>query len=180
MTTTTNVRIGLLMGSDSDWPVMEEAYKICLRFGVGAEVRVLSAHRRPDEVADYSRSAVVRGIKVLIAGAGGAAHLPGVLAAFTHLPVVGVPVQSKDLGGLDSLLAIVQMPTGVPVATVGINRAANAALLALQIVATADPDLAQQLAEYKAELRTKGAEADSKLQERVAALSAAALARVLP
>src|SRR5262249_15194133 len=97
--TSNTLRIGILMGSDSDWPVMEEAHKICQRFGVGAEVRVLSAHRRPDEVADYAKSAVERGLKVLVAGAGGAAHLPGVLAAFTHLPVVGVPVQSKDLGG---------------------------------------------------------------------------------
>lgn len=167
------LRIGILMGSDSDWPVMEEAYKICLRFGVGAEVRVLSAHRRPDEVADYAKSAVARGLQVLIAGAGGAAHLPGVLAAFTPLPVVGVPVQSKDLGGLDSLLAIVQMPTGVPVATVGINRAANAALLAVQILGIADAKLAEHLTRYKSELRAKGSEADSNLQARVAALSGA-------
>ena len=160
-------RVGILMGSDSDWPVMEEALRICQRFGVGAEVRVLSAHRRPDDVADYAKAAAERGLAVLIAGAGGAAHLPGVVAAITHLPVIGVPVQSKDLGGLDSLLSIVQMPTGIPVATVGINRAANAGLLALQILGVRDPAIAEAMKEYKRELRTKGSQADEKLQAAV-------------
>ncbi len=162
------IAIGILMGSDSDWPVMAEAHETCERFGVGAEVRVLSAHRRPDEVAEYARTAAARGLKVLIAGAGGAAHLPGVVAALTHLPVVGVPVQSKDLGGLDSLLAIVQMPSGVPVATVGINRAANAALLAIQILAVADRDLAERLLSFKRELAEQGAKADARLGEKLA------------
>lgn len=161
--------IGILMGSDSDWPVMEEAYQTCRRFGVGAEVRVLSAHRRPDAVADYVRTAAERGLKVLIAGAGGAAHLPGVAAALTHLPVIGVPVQSKDLGGLDSLLSIVQMPSGVPVATVGINRAANAALLALQILGVADPGLVERLVAFKRELAQKGEQADARVAEKLAA-----------
>lgn len=163
-------KIGILMGSDSDWPVMEEAFRISQRFEVPAEVRVLSAHRRPDDVAEYAKSAAERGIAVLIAGAGGAAHLPGVVAAMTHLPVVGVPVQSKDLGGLDSLLSIVQMPSGIPVATVGINRATNAGLLALQILGVADAALAERIKEYKRELRTKGSQADEKLQSVVAAL----------
>lgn len=160
-------RIGIVMGSDSDWPVMEAAYEICRKFGVEAEVRVLSAHRRPEDTAGYARSAQERGLAVLIAGAGGAAHLPGVLAAQTALPVVGVPVTTKELGGLDSLLSIVQMPTGVPVATVGIGRAANAALLALQILALAEPDLAGRLRAYKAELVDKGEKADRSLQERL-------------
>lgn len=157
-------RVGILMGSDSDWPVMEEAYRVLERFGVGAEARVLSAHRRPEDVAEYAKSAAERGLGVLIAGAGGAAHLPGVVAAHTHLPVIGVPVLSKDLGGLDSLLAIVQMPSGVPVATVGINRAANAGLLALQILAVGNPTLAESLLAYKRELVEKGEQADAKVQ----------------
>lgn len=157
-------RVGILMGSDSDWPVMEEAYRAVERFGIEVEARVLSAHRRPEDVADYAKSAARRGLGVLIAGAGGAAHLPGVVAAHTHLPVIGVPVLSKDLGGLDSLLAIVQMPSGVPVATVGINRAANAGLLALQILAVGDATLADALVGYKRELIEKGEQADAKVQ----------------
>ncbi len=165
----TTPKIGILMGSDSDWPVIEEAYETCRRFEVEAEVRVLSAHRRPDAVAEYAKTAAARGLQVIIAGAGGAAHLPGVVAALTHLPVVGLPVQSKDLGGLDSLLAIVQMPSGVPVATVGINRAANAALLALQILAVADPALAERVIDFKRELAAKGEKADARLTEKIAA-----------
>jgi len=166
--------IGILMGSDSDWPVLEAAYRECERFGVAAEVRVLSAHRRPEDTAEYARTAAGRGMRVLIAGAGGAAHLPGVVAAHTHLPVIGVPVQSKDLRGLDSLLAIVQMPKGVPVATVGIDRAANAALLALQILAVADAELAEKLRAYKRELVDKGQRTDEKLQETLRAARVAA------
>ena len=136
-------RIGILMGSDSDWPVMEEAAKTCDQFGVACEVRVLSAHRRPDDCAEYARSARQRGLRVLIGGAGGAAHLAG---------------------GLDSLLSMVQMPPGVPVATVAVGRAGNAALLALQMLALADDPLAERLAAYKRELAAKGEAADRKVQ----------------
>lgn len=156
-------RIAILMGSDSDWPVMEEAHKICQTFSIPTEVRVLSAHRRPLEVAEYALQAHRRGIQTIIAGAGGAAHLAGVVAAHTHLPVIAVPILSKDLGGLDSLLSMVQMPSGVPVATVGINRATNAGLLALQVLAVADAELAGRLQAYKEELRAKGEKADRKL-----------------
>ncbi|HEX4952206.1 MAG TPA: 5-(carboxyamino)imidazole ribonucleotide mutase [Thermoanaerobaculia bacterium] len=168
MSDSTSPRVGILMGSDSDWPVMEEAWGTLRRFGVPAEVRVISAHRRPDDVAEYAKTAAERGLGVIIAGAGGAAHLPGVAAAMTPLPVVGVPVQTKELSGLDSLLSIVQMPTGVPVATVGINRAANAALLAVQILATADPGLAAKFRAHKAELVEKGKAADEKLAASLA------------
>lgn len=157
--------VGILMGSDSDWPVLEKAYRTLERFGVGAEVRVLSAHRRPADTAEYARTARERGLKLVIAGAGGAAHLPGVVAAHTPLPVIGVPVKGKELDGMDSLLSIVQMPTGVPVATVGVNRAANAALLAVEILALADPRLAGELDAYRSELVEKGERADSNLRE---------------
>jgi 5-(carboxyamino)imidazole ribonucleotide mutase len=157
-------KVGILVGSDSDWPVMEEAYRTLERLGIAAEVRVLSAHRRPEATADYARTAAGRGLKVLIAGAGGAAHLPGVVAAHSPLPVVGVPIASAELGGLDALLAIVQMPPGVPVATVGINRAGNAALLAAEMLALADGDLAERLRAHKLELVAKGEAADRKLQ----------------
>jgi 5-(carboxyamino)imidazole ribonucleotide mutase len=157
-------RIGILMGSDSDWPVMEEAAKTCDQFGVGCEVRVLSAHRRPDDCAEYARSARQRGLRVLIGGAGGAAHLAGVLAAHTTLPVIAVPIPTALAGGLDSLLSMVQMPPGVPVATVAVGRAGNAALLALQMLALADDQLAERLAAYKRELAAKGEAADRKVQ----------------
>jgi 5-(carboxyamino)imidazole ribonucleotide mutase len=157
-------RIGILMGSDSDWPVMEEAAKICDQFGVACEVRVLSAHRRPDDCAEYARTARQRGLRVLIGGAGGAAHLAGVLAAHTTLPVVAVPIPTALAGGLDSLLSMVQMPPGVPVATVAVGRAGNAALLALQMLALADDPLAERLAAYKRELAAKGEAADRKVQ----------------
>jgi 5-(carboxyamino)imidazole ribonucleotide mutase len=156
--------IGILMGSDSDWPVMEEAAKICDQFAVPCEARVISAHRRPEDCAEYARSARQRGLKVLIGGAGGAAHLAGVLAAHTTLPVVAVPIPTALSGGLDSLLSMVQMPPGVPVATVGVGRAANAALLALQMLALADAGLAEKLAAYKRELAQKGEAADRKVQ----------------
>jgi 5-(carboxyamino)imidazole ribonucleotide mutase len=156
--------IGILMGSDSDWPVMEEAAKICDQFGVACEARVISAHRRPEDCAEYARSARQRGLKVLIGGAGGAAHLAGVLAAHTTLPVVAVPIPTGLSGGLDSLLSMVQMPPGVPVATVGVGRAGNAALLALQMLALSDAGLAEKLAAYKRELAQKGEAADRKVQ----------------
>jgi 5-(carboxyamino)imidazole ribonucleotide mutase len=156
--------VGILMGSDSDWPVMEDAARICDRFGVGCEVRVLSAHRRPDECSSYARDAASRGLKVLIAGAGGAAHLAGVLAAHTHLPVVAVPIPTQLAGGLDSLLSMVQMPQGVPVATVGVGNSTNAALLAVQMLALGDPALAEKLKAYKGTMAIKGAEADARVQ----------------
>jgi 5-(carboxyamino)imidazole ribonucleotide mutase len=152
------------MGSDSDWPVMEAAAKVCDDFAVPCETRVISAHRRPDDCADYARTAKQRGIKVLIGGAGGAAHLAGVLAAHTNLPVIAVPIPTEIAGGLDSLLSMVQMPPGVPVATVGVGRAANAALLAIQILALADTALAQRLDEHKRGLAQKATTADAKVQ----------------
>lgn len=142
---TTAARIGIVMGSDSDWPVMKAAAEVCRDFSVPFEAKVVSAHRTPDDMADYGRTAAARGIGVIIAGAGGAAHLPGMLASLTHLPVVGVPVESRTLNGLDSLLSIVQMPKGVPVATVAINNAQNAGLLALRILALSDPALTDAL-----------------------------------
>ncbi len=144
-----NARVGILMGSDSDLETMKQAATACEEFGVACEIRVLSAHRTPDDTADYARTAADRGIEVIIAGAGGAAHLPGVVAASTTLPVIGVPIQSKALNGLDSLLSIVQMPPGVPVATVGIGAGRNAGLLAIQILANGDPSLRSQLAKFK-------------------------------
>lgn len=144
--------VGIVMGSDSDLPVMRAAAEICAQFGVAHEVRIVSAHRTPDDMAEYGRTAHTRGLRVLIAGAGGAAHLPGMLAAHTPLPVIGVPVPSEQLRGLDSLLSIVQMPGGVPVATVAIGNARNAGLLAVQILATHDPELLARVLAYKAEL----------------------------
>lgn len=159
---------GVVMGSDSDYPVMEKAVEVLRRFDVAHEVRVMSAHRRPAEMLDYGRTAVERGLAVLIAGAGGAAHLPGMLAAATTLPVIGVPVPLQTLDGLDSLLSIVQMPTGVPVATVSIGGAANAGLLAIRILATADPALSDAMAEYQAEIAAASRDADARLALRIA------------
>ncbi|MBC8097838.1 MAG: 5-(carboxyamino)imidazole ribonucleotide mutase [Armatimonadetes bacterium] len=149
METSQTALVGIVMGSDSDLPTMQGAIDICAEFGVAYEARVLSAHRTPDDMAEYGRTAHTRGLKVIIAGAGGAAHLPGMLAAYSPLPVIGVPVQSKALNGQDSLLSIVQMPAGVPVATVAIGGGVNAGLLAVQILATADPALLQALLAYK-------------------------------
>lgn len=144
--------VGILMGSDSDWPTMKLAAEACAEFGVETEAHVMSAHRTPDDVAQYARTAHERGMRVIIAGAGGAAHLPGVVASFTPLPVIGVPIESRALKGLDSLLAIVQMPSGVPVATVAVGGARNAGLLAVQILAVSDPKLLSQYIEFKARL----------------------------
>src|SRR6188768_3947397 len=130
--------VGILMGSDSDWPTMKAAAEALTEFDIASEAKVISAHRTPRDLEAYASSARERGLRVIIAGAGGAAHLPGVTAAFTTLPVIGVPIESKSLKGLDSLLAIVQMPSGVPVATVAIGGARNAGLLAVQILATGD------------------------------------------
>ena len=136
------------MGSDSDWPVMKEAAAIFEEFEVAYEKRVTSAHRTPDVMAEYAKEAAAKGIKVIIAGAGGAAHLPGMTASYTTLPVIGVPIESKSLKGMDSLLSIVQMPKGVPVATVAINNAANAGLLAVRILAVSDEKLKKELEAY--------------------------------
>ncbi|MDN5894203.1 MAG: 5-(carboxyamino)imidazole ribonucleotide mutase [Nocardioides sp.] len=136
------------MGSDSDWPVMKAAAQILEEFGVPAEADVVSAHRMPDEMINYGREAAGRGVKVIIAGAGGAAHLPGMLAAVTPLPVIGVPVPLKYLDGMDSLLSIVQMPAGIPVATVAIGSAKNAGILAARILATSDEELQGKLIDY--------------------------------
>src|SRR5919109_4590810 len=155
--------VGIVMGSDSDLPTMEEAAEVCRRFGVPYELRVVSAHRTPLEMAEYGRSARARGLRVLIAGAGGAAHLPGMLAAHTPLPVIGVPVAVTDLRGLDALLSIVQMPAGVPVATVAIGNGRNAGLLAVQILATADPGLLDRLLAYKESLARASREKDRNL-----------------
>ena len=146
------VLVGILMGSDSDWPIMKAAAEVCADFQVGCEAKVISAHRTPRDLEQFASSAFERGVRVIIAGAGGAAHLPGVTAAFTTLPVVGVPIQGKALDGMDSLLSIVQMPPGVPVATVGVNAARNAGLLAIQILATSDVRLQKALVDFKEKL----------------------------
>jgi 5-(carboxyamino)imidazole ribonucleotide mutase len=144
-----NPQVGIIMGSDSDFPVMQEASKVLDEFGVGYEIKVASAHRSPDYTAKYVKSAQKRGIKVIIAGAGGAAHLPGVAASMFPLPVIGVPIMTKSLKGMDSLLSIVQMPGGVPVATVGINNAKNAGLLSVQILASGNSSLLKKMLSYK-------------------------------
>lgn len=153
--------VGLAMGSESDWPTMEAAADVLHEFGVPFEARVLSAHRTPDAMAEYAETAAARGLKVIVAGAGGAAHLPGMIAASTVLPVIGVPVATRNLKGLDSLLSIVQMPGGVPVATVAIGQARNAGLLAVQVLATADAALAGRLRQFKDDLKTRVAEMDA-------------------
>ena len=148
-------RIGILMGSDSDWPVMQGAAAICRQFDVPFEARVMSAHRTPEDVAQYASTARDRGIRVMICGAGKAAHLAGAVAAQTALPVIGVPVPATQLDGMDALLATVQMPSGVPVATVAIGGAKNAALLAIQILSTADEQLWTALEAYKVDMAEK-------------------------
>ncbi|RLP73972.1 5-(carboxyamino)imidazole ribonucleotide mutase [Mycetocola manganoxydans] len=148
-------RVGLVMGSDSDWSVMAAASEILSEFGIDHEVEVVSAHRTPEKMIDYGRDARSRGLAVIIAGAGGAAHLPGMLASVTTLPVIGVPVPLARLDGLDSLLSIVQMPAGVPVATVSIGGAKNAGILAARILATADETLATKLADYASALASQ-------------------------
>lgn len=155
--------VGILMGSDSDWPTMKAAAVVCAEFGVSHDVQVMSAHRTPDDVAEYARGAHGRGMRVIIAGAGGAAHLAGVIAAFTTLPVIAVPIESKSLKGLDSLLAMVQMPAGVPVATVAIDGARNAGLLAIQILATSNPKLHDALVKFKAKMAEGVREKNRKL-----------------
>ncbi len=155
--------VGILMGSDSDLPIMEKAFEPLKEFGIPYEVKIISAHRTPDLIAEYGKTAHERGLKVIIAGAGGAAHLPGVTAAFTHLPVIGVPVLGKALSGLDSLLSIVQMPGGVPVATVAIDGAKNAGILAAQIIATSDESMQKKMIDFKKKLAEESMAKNDKL-----------------
>ena len=163
--------VAVVMGSDSDWSLLEETVNTLMRFGVGYEVRVMSAHRTPDLAARFARTAEKNGFKVVIAAAGGAAHLAGVVCAHTILPVIGIPVTSGFMGGLDSLLSTVQMPAGVPVATVAVGKAGavNAAILAVQILAIGRPDLARRLVAHKASLVAKVNEGNARLQKEVAA-----------
>jgi 5-(carboxyamino)imidazole ribonucleotide mutase len=158
--------VGIVMGSASDAPAMDDAVAVLREFSVPVEVRVLSAHRTPDDAMSFARQAASRGIRVLIAAAGGAAHLAGVLAAGTSLPVIGVPIASGELRGLDALLATVQMPGGVPVATVAVNGARNAALLAVRILAVHDNRLADALGEYRENMAEKVRKADREIQDR--------------
>jgi len=151
-TSETKPLVGILMGSDSDWPTMKAAADVCAQFGIASEAKVISAHRTPKDLEQYAGKAHERGLRVIIAAAGGAAHLPGVTAAFTTLPVIGVPIESRSLKGLDSLLSIVQMPPGVPVATVGIGAAKNAGLLAVQILSVGSERLQKALVEFKQKL----------------------------
>jgi 5-(carboxyamino)imidazole ribonucleotide mutase len=151
-----SIKVGIIMGSTSDLPIMQDAADILTQLGVDYEITVVSAHRTPDRLFDYARTAASRGLKVIIAGAGGAAHLPGMVASLTHLPVIGVPVKSSNsIDGWDSVLSILQMPNGIPVATVALNAAKNAGLLAAQILSVADEQLTQALIDYKDELAKK-------------------------
>lgn len=161
------MKIAIVMGSKSDLPIMEEAAAILKQFGIGYELRALSAHRCPEEVAQFSRDARANGFTAIIAGAGMAAHLPGVIAASTTLPVIGVPIDASSLGGLDALLSIVQMPPGIPVATVGIGKAGakNAALLAIEILAVHDTGLQDKLAAYRDSQRRSVLEADAEVRK---------------
>ena len=159
--------VGIVMGSDSDWPVMREAAQVLDEFGIGYEAKVVSAHRMPEDMVRYGREAAGRGLKAIIAGAGGAAHLPGMLAALTPLPVIGVPVPLKYLDGMDSLLSIVQMPAGVPVATVSIGGARNAGLLAARILATSDAAILGAMEDFQRDLREVALDKGAKLAERL-------------
>jgi 5-(carboxyamino)imidazole ribonucleotide mutase len=159
------VEIGIIMGSDSDLPTMKEAIAVCEEFGVECEVAIVSAHRTPERMVEYAKTAHTRGIKVIIAGAGGAAHLPGMTASLTPLPVIGVPVKTSNLNGIDSLYSIVQMPKGIPVATVAISNATNAGLLAIQIIASQRPELLTKVQEYRQKLLEMVREKQHKLDE---------------
>ncbi|MDH6279426.1 5-(carboxyamino)imidazole ribonucleotide mutase [Rhodococcus sp. LBL1] len=167
MTESNGPLVGLIMGSDSDWPTMEAAAEALAEFGIRFEVGVVSAHRTPQRMLDYAREAAARGLKVIIAGAGGAAHLPGMVASATPLPVIGVPVPLKYLDGMDSLLSIVQMPAGVPVATVSIGGARNAGLLAARILGASDPALLQRMADFQAGLEQMVLEKDEALRAKL-------------
>ena len=157
--------IGIIMGSDSDLPTMKEAIATIEEFDIPCEVAIVSAHRTPERMVEYAQSAHQRGLKVIIAGAGGAAHLPGMVASLTPLPVIGVPVPSRHLQGLDSLYSIVQMPAGIPVATVAIGNAKNAGLLAVQILATHNPQLLEQVQHYRQTLAESVVEKQAKLEK---------------
>jgi 5-(carboxyamino)imidazole ribonucleotide mutase len=157
--------IGIIMGSDSDLPIMQSAIAVCEEFGVKSEVEIVSAHRTPERMVEYAKSAHKRGIKVIIAGAGGAAHLPGMVASLTPLPVIGVPVPSRHLQGIDSLYSIVQMPAGIPVATVAIGNAKNAGLLAVQILATHQSELLEKVQQYRQSLCDSVITKQAKLEE---------------
>ncbi|MBK7380116.1 MAG: 5-(carboxyamino)imidazole ribonucleotide mutase [Ignavibacteriales bacterium] len=158
-----NITVGIIMGSDSDLPIMKEASDILNQFGITNELKIISAHRSPKFLFEYAANAHKSGMKVIIAGAGGAAHLPGVTAAFTPLPVIGVPIKGKSLEGMDSLFSIVQMPLGVPVATVAINGAKNAGILAAQILATADNNILNKMIDFKKNLERESLEKNKKI-----------------
>ncbi|MBQ6406446.1 MAG: 5-(carboxyamino)imidazole ribonucleotide mutase [Butyrivibrio sp.] len=158
-------KVGIVMGSDSDMPVMAKAAQVLDELGVSYEMRIISAHREPDEFFEYAKTAEEKGFKVIIAGAGMAAHLPGMCAAIFPMPVIGIPMHTTSLGGRDSLYSIVQMPTGIPVATVAIGGGANAGILAAKILATSDPELLQKLKDYKETLKDSVIEKDKKLQQ---------------
>lgn len=160
-----SLQVGIIMGSDSDLPTMKEAIAVCEEFGIEYEVAIVSAHRTPERMVEYAQTAHARGIKVIIAGAGGAAHLPGMVASLTPLPVIGVPVATRNLQGVDSLYSIVQMPAGIPVATVSIGNAKNAGLLAVQILATNEPELLEKVQAYRQSLCDLVMAKQNKLQE---------------
>lgn len=155
--------VGIIMGSDSDLPVMNEAAKILDEFSIAYEIKIVSAHRTPDYMAEYAKNAKSRGLRVIIAGAGGSAHLPGMTASHTSLPVIGVPIKSKSLDGMDSLLSIVQMPSGVPVATVAINGAKNAGILAAQIIGTSDESISKKIIDFKQKIAKESLDKNEKL-----------------
>ena len=157
--------VGIVIGSDSDMPVMAKAAEMLDKFGIDYEMKIISAHREPDIFFEWAKGAEARGTKVIIAGAGKAAHLPGMCAALFPMPVIGIPMKTSDLGGVDSLYSIVQMPSGIPVATVAINGGQNAGILAAKILATSDADLLQKLKDYNEEMKNQVVEKDAKLQE---------------
>ena len=159
-----NIDVAIIMGSDSDLPIMSDSAKFLEDMGISYEMKILSVHRCPDEAIEYAKSLKERNVKVIIAGAGGAAHLPGIFAAVNTCPVIGVPIYSKTLSGIDSLYSIVQMPSGIPVATVAINGAKNAAILASQIIGTSNADVQNKIASYKASLKDGVMKKDSRLQ----------------
>mgnify|MGYP004487408127 CR=1 FL=1 len=158
-------KVGIVMGSDSDMPVMSKAADMLEKFGIEYEMTIISAHREPDIFFEYAKSAESKGIKVIIAGAGMAAHLPGMCAAIFPMPVIGIPMHTTSLGGRDSLYSIVQMPTGIPVATVAINGGANAGILAAKILAVSDPELLQKLKDYSEEMKQQVVKKDQRLQD---------------
>lgn len=166
-------KVAIIMGSDSDWPALQPAAYACEEFGIPCEIRVVSAHRTPLEMVKFAQSAHTRGLQVIIAGAGGAAHLPGMVASLTPLPVIGVPVESKSLKGLDSLLSIVQMPGGVPVATMAINGGRNAGLLAVRILGLSDGKLRASMVDYQKTLATESKAKNRKLQSNIKDLNQA-------